>query len=524
MRVLTGAEMKRLDRWAIDIYGMPSLLLMENAGAAAVKKSGQILNKLEGKQIIILAGKGNNGGDALVAARHLHDLGAEIRLFLVFAPEEMSGDVAVNWQLIEKKGLKWHMLRDENSFYILRLRLNQCDLVIDGIFGTGFKGSPDNNVVRVIQAVNESNVPVLAIDIPSGLDADTGRVENCAVKADHTITFAWLKRGLVLFPGKKYAGNVEVADISLPKEAVNELEQEVFYVTEDFVEGLVPLIDWQKHKHSAGHVLAIAGSGGMTGAAYFACKAAYRSGAGLISTCIPKSLLPSFCSLLPEAIAHGMDETSQLTLDISAWAQIENLLDRKKAILFGPGISRGENIRDILINLLEKARQPIIIDADGLYALAVDPDILQQSKSTIILTPHPGEMANLLGMPVEMIQYDRVKIALEAAEKFNAIVVLKGAATITATPAGAVYINSTGNPGLATAGTGDILTGVISGLIAQGMEPAAAAYFGVFLHGLAGDMVARKKGLHGTMASDVLEMLPYAIKEIADKDRSGKEK
>lgn len=522
MRLITGADMKKLDNWAIQEYGVPSLLLMENAGGAVVKKAEQLLENLHGRQVIILAGKGNNGGDALVVARRLHESGAEVRLFLLFPPDEFSNDALENWRLVEKKGLKWHILSDENSFYLLRLRLNQCDLVVDGIFGTGFSGKPEKNIMRVIQAVNESNAIVLAVDIPSGLEADSGKVEGACIKADYTVTFAWAKRGLVVFPGKEYVGQLEIANISLPQEAINELPTEEYYVDMDFVKNILPPINWQGHKNNFGQVLVIAGSAGMTGASYFACKAAYRSGAGVVTACLPGSLAMSFDMALPEVITHGVAETPQNTLDRAAWPEIGQLLENKGSVVFGPGLSKHEAIGYILEELLLKLNVPLVIDADGLNVLAQNTGILENKNIPVILTPHPGEMARLLNIPIESVQRDRIGAALSAAEKLNSIVVLKGAASITATPQGIIYINSTGCPALATAGTGDILAGLIGGFLAQGIDPVEAAYFGVFVHGLAGDLAAIEKGMRGVMASDVLEALPYALRSIEEKECPGK--
>ncbi|MDX9871327.1 MAG: NAD(P)H-hydrate dehydratase [Clostridia bacterium] len=516
MRLITGSEMRKLEKWAIQEYGVPSLLLMENAGGAVVRKAEKILGELSGRQIIVLAGKGNNGGDALVAARRLAEMSAEVRLFLLFPPEAFSPDALENWHLVEKQGLKWHILNDENSFYLFKLRLNQCDLVIDGIFGTGFRGKPEQKICRVIHAVNESKPSVLAIDTPSGLEADTGRIEDCCIRADDTVTFTWIKRGLVVFPGKEYAGRLEVAGISLPREAIAELKREEYYVNFDFVRGILPPLNWQGHKNSFGHVLVIAGSAGMTGAAHFASKAAFRAGAGMVTACLPYSLAASFDAVFPEVITRGVAETDQQSIDAEAWPVIRQQLKNRQAIVFGPGLSATESVRAILEKLVEEAEAPLVIDADGLNVLALNPEILQNAKAPVILTPHPGEMARLLGISTEDVQQDRVSAAVLAAESLQAIVVLKGAATVTALPEGTAYINSTGCPALATAGTGDILAGLISGFIAQGVSPAQAAYLGVYVHGLAGDLAAAKLGMRGVMATDVLEMLPYALRSIEE--------
>lgn len=505
--------MKKLDDWAVNDYGIPSLLLMENAGGAVVNKIQHILKDVVGRHIIILAGKGNNGGDALVVARRLHELGAEVRLFLLYPPDRLSGDTLENWRLVEKQGLKWHLLGDENSFYLLKLRINQCDLVVDGIFGTGFRGKPEKSIARVIRTINDSTPPVLAIDLPSGLEADSGRVEDICIKADYTVTFAWAKRGLVVYPGKKYVGELEVANISLPGEAIRELNREEYYVDSDLVRNMLPPRDWDTHKNSLGHMLLIAGSAGMTGAAYLAAKAGLRSGAGLVTACLPRQLAGRFDAVLPEVITRGV-AGEHGTISSSAWPEIEKLMPGKKAVVFGPGLGTQPDIKEILQKLFQHAGIPLVIDADGLNVLAQDRDILKQAQSQVILTPHPGEMARLLGVSTAEVMANRVEKAQEAAAAFQAIVVLKGASTVTATPQGSVYINSTGNPALATAGTGDVLAGTIGGFLAQGMSPAEAAFLGVYIHGLAGDLAAKNKGVRGVIASDVLELLPLAMQEI----------
>ena len=511
MRLVTGSEMKRLDSWAIGEYGIPSLLLMENAGAAVAKKAIEICTDVRGRQILILVGKGNNGGDALVCARHLHEVGADIRMFLFFAPDFFAGDAQKNWELAKKLGIRWNLIEDENSYYLLKMCLNQSILIIDGIFGTGFRGSPVKSIDRAIQAVNESPCPILSIDIPSGLNADNGKVEGSCIRAQHTVTLAWAKRGLVLFPGKRYTGELEIARISLPEQALSILESEEYYLDKEHVQGLLPVRDWEGHKNSFGHVLVIAGSAGMTGAALLASKAGLRVGAGMVTACLPCSVADYFDAVLPEAITFSVEETRNRTISQSAWPEIEQQLPQKKAVVFGPGMTAQNSTRELLAKLLENVSVPLVIDADGLNALALDPSVLKSATAPVILTPHPGEMGRLLDITTLEVQENRIEVAKLAAEEFNAIIVLKGAATIIATPGGSVFINSTGNPGLATAGTGDVLAGTIGGLLAQGMEPLDAVKVGVYCHGLAGDIVAANKGMRGMIASDILEALPQAL-------------
>ncbi len=514
MRLVSGTDMKKMDNWAVNEYMIPSLLLMENAGRAVAVKALEILDGVSRKQVLILAGKGNNGGDALVAARHLSELGAEVKLFLFFPPEQFGEDALINWGLLDKLGINYNCLNDENSLYLLKLRLNQCDLIIDGIFGTGFRGKPDDATTRAIQTINESGVPILAIDVPSGLNADTGEVEGECIQARYTVTFAYAKRGLVMFPGKKYAGSLEVAHISLPQKALEIVETEEYYIDETFAQKLLPPRQKEGFKNTFGHVLVVAGSAGMTGAAFLASRAVLRSGAGLVTACLPSSLANEFDVVNPEVITCGVEETKEGTISSAAGTEIKRRLQGKQAVIFGPGLGATAEIRGLLEKMLEGLHVPLIIDADGLNVLALDGGILNRVQCPLILTPHPGEMARLLGLSTAEVQKDRVVAAQEAAVYFNAVVVLKGAATVTATPQGQVFINSSGCSALATAGSGDVLSGVIGGLAAQGIEPVAAAVLGVYIHGLAGEIAAKELGERSVMAGDVLERLPYAFRHL----------
>lgn len=517
MRIVTGKQMKALDTWATEVMGLPTLLLMENAGQAVARKARTVLKDPQDKLVLFLIGKGNNGGDALVSARHLSQQGVEVKLFLLFPPETFRGATLENWHYIEKMGLKWHQLEDDNSFYLLKLSLNHCNLVIDGIFGTGFAGCPTGKIAKAIQIVNESLNPILAIDVPSGLDADTGQVGEPCIQAKYTVTLAWLKRGLVVYPGKSRVGELEVADISLPQEGLDTLDNKEYYLTEELAKQLLPLVDPEGYKNSFGHALVVAGSAGMTGAAYLASRGVLRSGAGMVTTCLPLSLRDHFDLAFPEALTIGLAETEVTSLSVDSWPLLAEQLDRKDAIVFGPGLGRGAEIPCLLAELLAQSCSPVVIDADGLFALAQEPEIIKSAQVPVILTPHPGEMARLLNVSVETVQAERAECIRAAAAQYGAIVVLKGAVTITSDPEGDLYINSTGNAALATAGTGDVLAGTIGGLLAQGIHPLAATVLGVYLHGLAGDLLAQEKGKRGILAGEVADWLPLARRTL---DRS----
>lgn len=507
--------MKKLDHWAMELKGIPPLLLMENAGIRVTQKAREILkNNVRGKSIVLLVGKGNNGGDAMVAARHLYQLGADVKLFLLFSPDNFQGSTLDNWELIKGEQLKWNYLDDENSFYLLKLSLNQCDLVVDGIFGTGFHGNPQEKSARAINIVNDSSSLVLSIDIPSGLDADSGRVGEPCLRADYVITFAWVKRGMVLFPGRKMVGQWNVVDISLPGDILELLETKEYYVTDSLAGRLIPPVDQESFKNTFGHVIVIAGSPGMMGAAYLACRGALRVGAGLVTSCVPTSLADSFDMAFPEVMTRGFAETQERTLASLAWGDIEQLLMNKNSVVFGPGLSTHPSIRDILIKLLENSELPLVIDADGLNVLASDTTILTRRTAPVVLTPHPGEMGRLLGISTEEVQADRVGTVSQAADRFQSVVVLKGAATIIGEPGGGIFVNSSGGPALATAGSGDVLAGVIGGLLAQGLNTLEAAVLGVYIHGRAGDKLAGEMGQRGVIAGDIAETIPRALEDL----------
>jgi len=515
MRIITGSEMKRLDLWAEKERKIPSLLMMENAGRSVALKIQELYpGKGQRKgNYLFLIGKGNNGGDALVAARHLCQQGFEVKLFFLFPLDSLQGIVLKNWQLLEDLGVKGHYLADEHSFYLYKLSLNNCFLVIDGIFGTGFRDKLPSNIERTIDVVNNSSCPVLAIDVPSGVDADFGYVSNKCVRADYTVTFAWSKRGLVLYPAKKYVGQLFITDISFPRDAVALLDNEEYYVDAEFARVLLPERDEEGHKNTFGHAVVIAGSPGMMGAAYLASKGVLRSGAGMVTACVPTSFADIFDLALTEALTQGVSETKKRTISATGWSEIKKILPGKKVVIFGPGLGTDEQNQRLLQEVIQVAI-PVVIDADGLNVLAKDVGVLKLAKAPLILTPHPGEMARLLETTVEKVQENRVQMAIQAAVSFNAVVVLKGAATIIATPDKKVFINSTGSSALATAGSGDVLAGAIGGLIAQGIALLEAAILGVYIHGLAGEILAKEKGLRGVLAGDVVEALPLALKEL----------
>lgn len=525
MRLVTAAQMREIDRRATEEFGIPALVLMENAGRQVFECVRRILGTLEGKLAVVLAGKGNNGGDAVVAARHLVQHGAKVRLFLDGNPAAVTGEAGVNLGIWLRLGQRVYLLQDRNAVQLLQLALMQAEVVIDGLYGTGFRGEIRDRARRAVEAVNQSGKPVVAVDIPSGVEADTGAVHGVAVRADHTVCFGLAKLGLVLEPGAGLAGQVHVVDISLPRPLLA-VPGGRYLLTAALVRSWLPCRAPEAHKGTFGHVLVVAGARGMTGAACLAAKAAARSGAGLVTLAVPRSLQDTVAGFQPEIMTLGLAETGAGTLGRAAMEQIEEYLPRATVVALGPGLSTHPETAETVRGMVRRLRLPCVLDADGLNAFA--PLEAEGGNHTspegpfgrgldggpLVVTPHPGEMARLLGGGTAEVRADRLGVAERAAAAWRCTVVLKGARTVVAEPGGPTYINPTGNPGMAAGGTGDVLTGMIAGLLAQGLAPGTAAAAGVFLHGRAGDLAAAEKGQVSLMAGDLLELVPAAFREL----------
>ena len=513
MKLLYAHEMKEIDRKATSIYGIPSLILMENAGLQTTEVVQEILGSAIGQNVVILAGKGNNGGDGFVVARHLLNAGANVDIFIMGNPAEFTTDSRINYDILSRMTSSIYPLMQEEQLNKLMLGLLGADLIVDALYGIGFKGTLGELEAKVVRMINWTRVPVVAVDIPSGVEADTGKVHGEAVRATHTVTFALPKIGLVLEPGKDYVGTLSVADISIPRPLLEDPELKTNLIGEAMVRPFLRPRNPESHKGTYGHALIIGGSSGMTGAVIMAAGTALRCGAGLVTAALPESLLPIAEASMVEVMTRALAQTSQAAIAREALPAIENMLGTSSVCAIGPGMSQYPEANAIVRFVLERSGIPVIIDADGLNALAGDIGILKQRQIPVVLTPHPGEMARLTGKSVEEIQANRIAVARSAALEWGVTLVLKGNKTIVANARGEVYVNITGNPGMATAGSGDVLCGIIAGLIAQGLKPADAACVGVYLHGLAGDAAAHLKGERGIIAGDLISCLPAVMKQ-----------
>jgi NAD(P)H-hydrate epimerase len=517
MKVVTAEEMRVIDRRTIEGYSIPGSVLMERAGLAVASR---IKEAFSPRKVITIAGSGNNGGDGLVVARNLYNEGWDVKVFLTVKPEDLKGDALLQYRIAVKFGLKIYPINEFLTNYS-SLITRHC-ILVDALFGTGLSKNVTGALSEVISYLNRSNVPIFSVDIPSGISSDNGQIIGGAVKADYTVTFGLPKRGHLLYPGAQHSGKLFIEDIGFPKELLNSEKLHIELLTKDKVSPLIPQRPRYSHKGNYGHVLIIAGSNGKTGAAIMAAKACLRSGAGLVTLGIPKSLAYVFQSRVTEEMILALPDKGDGTLSQRASRVILNFLnERATTLAIGPGIGISSDTKKLMDILIKTSTTPMLIDADGINSLKGERVIFSKSKTPIILTPHPGEMARLLGkqkgvsVKTQDIERNRINIPVSFAKETGTYLVLKGVPTIIAGPDGMAYINSTGNPGMASAGTGDVLTGMISAFLGQGLSPIHASILGVYMHGFAGDSAAAEKGEHPLIATDIIEKIPFAFHSLS---------
>ena len=506
--------MRRVDQRAIRELGIPGATLMENAGRGAAACIQAALPDLglprRGVRVAVVCGKGGNGGDGFVVARWLQRAGHRVEVFLLAAPDELRGDPALKLREMERRGLRARVVEDPA---VLARALPAVQLVVDAMLGTGARGEPSALIAAAIEHVNASGRPVVALDVPSGLSADGAPPEGPVVRATLTPTFAGLKRGLVGGAGVTLAGRVVVVDIGVPQAAI-ERGIATFELEREDVARHFPPRPRHNHKGSYGHLLVVAGSVGKTGAAALAARAAMRAGAGLVTVATAASAQPVVAALLLEAMTEPVAETAARTIALKARDALYELAARRDAVALGPGLGLDEDTQALARALIFDFEQPMVVDADALTALAGHLDRLRGARAARCLTPHPGEMARMLGVSIADVQRDRIATARQFATAFETPVVLKGATSVIGLPDGTVLLNPTGNPGMASGGTGDVLSGVLGAFLARGLEPAAALAAGVYLHGLAGDVAAERLGQESLVAGDVIEALPEAFRRV----------
>jgi len=510
--ILSNTEAKQVDQHTIHELGIPGIELMRKAGNFVSLKAKKILKDVPGSRIDIFCGTGNNGGDGFVAACDLWEWGADIRVWIIGDPVKISGDAKHFYQQCQQAEIRIQAIQKSEQLELID-RLPEADLIIDGLLGTGLRGEVRGLIRTIIETINQARRPVLAIDIPSGILGDTGQVGGLAVRAIKTVTMGFLKRGLLFSPGREYAGEVVLADLGYPARSYTVLETETSLIRKEEVHGMLPPIARDTYKHRRGKVLLCAGSAGMTGAAILAAQGASRSGAGLVVAAIPASLNPILETQLTEVLTLPVDESEQQTFSADSLVQVKERLEWCDVVALGPGLSDDPEALAFSIRLLRQSKNKrVIIDADGLHALPQNMELLEQLEE-VVLTPHYGEFAQLAGTSIAAVRENPIEAARQFVRQHAVTLVLKGAPSIVVAKDLTTAVNSSGNPALASGGSGDVLTGMIAAFLAQGMPAYEAACSAVFLHGTAADLGRMDLGIRGFVASDLIEYLPRVLKE-----------
>ncbi len=513
MKIVTAHQMRELDRRTIQEAGVPGHVLMERAGAGVVAAMEDMFGPVKGKTVTIFCGKGNNGGDGFVVARLLRRKRVNVQVCLLAHARDLKGDAKLMYQRVRKGADGAHVVRAPSADRMRHLT-RQSHVLVDAILGTGTSAPITDVYEEAIHTMNASGIPTIAVDLPSGIHADTGAILGTAVHANLTVTFGNPKLGLFLGSGVDHTGSVRYVDIGIPDRYVEAMRIPIELLTPAAIRSWLPTRRASSHKGTFGHTGIIAGSPGKSGAAALAATAALRAGAGLVTVAAPASVQAHLESRVMEVMTLPLPETEDHTLSRRALPQLHAFMQTRSAIGMGPGLSTHAETAEVLRTLIAQCDRPNVIDADALNALAGHTHILRTRPIPPILTPHPGEMARLLDATTDTVTRNRLGVTQDFARAHSSIMVLKGARTIIAHPHGHAAISPTGNPGMATAGTGDVLTGVIAGLLAQGLAPWEAAQSGVYLHGLAGDLAAEEYGHAGLMAGDLLHYLPRAITHV----------
>jgi len=511
--VVTADEMRKIDGITIKKF-VPGIDLMESAGSGVAGAIAARWERRKGAHVVVVCGKGNNGGDGFVIARLLKKQGYGVKTFLVGKARDLKGDALANYR--KCKNLKMNVVEiAAGNLKDLEKALAGAYVVVDAVFGTGFSGVPKGVMAGAIEAINEADAPVVAVDIASGVDATTGEA-LLAVAADLTVTMALPKRGHVLHPGRALTGELNVIDIGIPMDVVAENDPGVYFMQPEDIVGALPVRPPDAHKRSCGAVAAVCGSIGLTGAAALTSVSALRAGAGLVTLAVPRSLNTIMEVKLTEVMTLPVAETRDFSFALKAAAGIKKLIGQADAVAIGPGLSLNTETQQLVRRLVPRMGKPTVLDADGINAFAGKAKKLKHLDFPLVITPHAGELARLTGIDKSAIVMERIDAARYVATELGLVVVLKGAPTVVAEPQGGVFVNPTGNEGLATAGSGDVLTGVIAGFLAQGIDAIPAACCGAYVHGLAADMLRESMGHYGFLAGDVQDMIPMAVASLLE--------
>lgn len=514
MKLVTAAQMQHLDRRTIQEAGIPGIVLMERAGKGVVSNIEKTCGNLKGRTVTVFCGKGNNGGDGFVIARLLRRKRIPVHTVIMASPSDLKGDARTMYQRLIKTASS-SSLYIMPSIKVIRGLLEKSELVVDALLGTGISSEVKGPYRLAIETINHVGVSTVAVDIPSGINADSGDIMGVGIGANLTVTFGLPKLGLFLGKAIDHIGELRVVDIGIPQEFVDDLDITRTLLRVENIHEFLPKRPPSSHKGTLGHAGIIAGSPGKTGSAALAARACLRVGTGLVTVATPSSVNGTLEAKLLEAMTVPVHETEDQTVSQQARPTLEAFITHRDAVGIGPGLTTHPDTVELVRSLIPKFDRPCVIDADALNAIAGNCELFHSCRVTPVITPHPGEMARLIGhSSAAIVNHDRLGVALKFARDYGVIVVLKGARTLITDPRGHVAICPTGNPGMATAGMGDVLTGVIAGLLSQGLTPWDAARVGVYVHGLAGDIAAERLGQSGMIASDVIEALPHALMKV----------
>ena len=508
-----ATEMRALDKAASDFGMIPSIVLMENAALACV---GELIKDFDIKKqrVAVFCGKGNNGGDGLAIARHLYNMGVKVNIYLV-SGNDFSGDAKTNYDIVNAMNIPVDTITDTEDFeYVIR----SYDVIVDAILGTGIKGTVYGTSFDVIRLINENARYILSVDVPSGINSDSGKICGICINADKTVTFAAYKIGMFMYPAADFVGEVVVAPISIPDTDIKSQNLQINVTDSEFARSVISKRANNSHKGDYGKLLVIAGSKGMTGAAYLASQAALKSGAGLVTLACPRSLNPILESKTTEVMTLPVPDND----GCFAYESVSQLLEQAEksdAILIGPGLGRTDDVREIVKTILRNSNVPVVVDADSLYAVAQDRELIENCACDLIFTPHTMELSRIMELDVDYIEENRIQVSREFAEEVGAVLLLKGHHSIVTAPSLEQYINSTGNPGMASGGSGDVLAGIIAALAARGIDAEFAAAVGAYIHGYAGDIASTVYGQESLSANNILEYLPQAFCRILQVDK-----
>ena len=517
MKAVTSKQMRRIEQIAIEELGIPSILLMENAAINIAKHCLRIIKNKQNAKVLIVCGAGNNGGDGMALARHLYIKGIEVKVIFAGDMNAAKGDAEKNLQITKKLEIPIESIQNTDNNLYIKSVIETSDLTVDAMLGTGLDRNVDGNYKLLTEMINSYAKYIISVDIPSGIHSDTGRVMGCAVNAAETVTLGYPKTGILLYPGAEYTGKVHVEDIGIPGALIDKVKTEANVLTAGEANFLLPARRQRSNKGDHGKALIFAGSNEMPGAAALACSASYMTGCGLVCACVLPNVAGVINNWQREVITRNVPDADGMYCKKS----INNLTEEIKnasVLVVGPGIGRGPGVTEFVCELISIAEVPLVLDADALFAVSENVNILKQKKAPCIITPHPGEMSRLLasrmtGFSVSDILDDIRGIAAKFSKEFNVVTLLKDAHTVIANPDGDFYINTTGNNALSKAGIGDVLTGMIAGFIAQGSDVFTASVLGAYFHGKAGETAALNMSHYGVTASDIINCIPVVMNE-----------